>query len=264
MPKIFRNNLNKCIFNDKYEITDVSIGDTDLKLHKPISYNDLYSSIHLILDDTYNYQYKIFKMVIDDITVNCCIIIRDYTSSNYYGKNHNNKTIVLQIKINGLYNDPEEGNDYTLLDISLFSKRYNILTTTNYNTEFDKIIYVAYIINYISLLQRTSNQYVIVNNVLMLKDVYKSIINIINNNFDEDYNICWICRESCLDNETMGSCNHHIHTKCAFQIKKMRDTKHKSSEYKCGVCFVKINWLSINRSAEIYPNDNDSDSDNDE
>ncbi len=266
MPKIFRNNLNKCIFNDKYEITDVSIGDTDLKLHKPISYNDLYSSIHLILDINYRYQYKIFKMVIDDIMINCCIIVRDYTTGNYHHPPHNKKIIGLQIKIYDLYNDPDEGNDYQELNIYNFSKRNNILTSTNYNTEFDKIIYVAYIINFVSLLQRTRNQYVIVNNTLMLKDEYKSLISIINNNFDEDYNICWICRESCLDNETMGSCNHHIHTKCAFQIKKMRDTKHKSSEYKCGVCFVKINWLSINNSDRNYiePSDTDSDSDNDE
>ena len=265
MPKIFRNNFNKCIFNDKYEITDVTIHNTNFKLHKPISYDNISMSIKYITLHDYPFYYnnKIFKFYIDDVMIICSIKTNNY--DNYRGTNHIKNHLELDIRISDLWDDIDDICDFQQLNINVYRNTRPTIIYSNCNNQFDKIIYTSYLIDWISHLRQNSNEYVIVGDILMKKDEYKSLISIINNNFDEDYNICWVCRESCLDNEQMASCNHHIHTKCAIKIKQMREKNNKKTEYKCGVCSKKINCLSIyDKTLEEESYKHDTDSDNDE
>jgi hypothetical protein len=255
MPKIFRNyyNYNKCISNDNNEITDVTIADKHFKLHKPISYDSIALSLDYIIKNK-----RFIQFVIDDVTIVCQF---DYKLVNKSGN-----PLILQciFKIDDLCDDAYDFNEYVTLNLTYIEH-------TEYGCDRDKIIYIAYILDLIYFINQKSNKYIISGRTLMTKNTYNSIISIINHmNGNDESNICWICRDNCLKNETLACCSHHIHTKCALKIKSMRDKKKKRSEYKCGVCFSKILYLSDsdNNMEKHFQNEieeqHDTDSDNDE
>lgn len=55
------------------------------------------------------------------------------------------------------------------------------------------------------------------------------------------HNICYVCREPCLNTEHPRGCVHTIHFKCLYQV----SIKLESDSYKCGICKQQISWYKI-------------------
>jgi hypothetical protein len=55
------------------------------------------------------------------------------------------------------------------------------------------------------------------------------------------HNICYVCREPCLNTEHPRGCSHTIHFKCLYQV----SIKLKSNLYTCGICKQQISWNEI-------------------
>lgn len=239
------------ILNNDNIITDVIIENTNIKMISPLSLQTIKLFQKSMNDNSVFYHSYLIKML--ELNIDSIIICAKFNTYKY----NNNTTITLNYAFDDFNID---NDDITIYKCNIDDIIPDLMLGLKYNNDKEQIASISYLLHINMILRNSSNKLCIVNDCVMSLSKYNILISI-----DKELNYnsnCWVCLDDCLMNEKVACCNHNIHIKCALQIKELRRTNKKQSEYKCGVCTKKLCNLCIDKYDD--PNDyNDTDNDDD-